>query len=90
MPIRRFRDVSEMEGSTWREPGDPELFRAIRSTWDFAQRTTSPRFPPGVHRHPSKEDAEATRETWAEANFRAFRERRLATRTGRNGSEKNR
>jgi len=30
MPIRKFRDVSEMEGNTWHEPGSPELSRAIR------------------------------------------------------------
>ena len=23
MPVRKFRDVSEMEDNTWREPGDP-------------------------------------------------------------------
>jgi len=30
MPIRKFRDVSEME-EPWRTPGDPALFRAIAS-----------------------------------------------------------
>jgi len=36
MPVRKFHDVSEMEGNTWREPGSPELFRAIKGIWDFA------------------------------------------------------
>ena len=75
MPVRKFRSVEEMEGNTWREPGDPELFRAIRSTWDFAQRTLRPRFPPGVYKHRSIEDAEKLREEWERANFEAYQAR---------------
>ncbi|MEO6327012.1 MAG: hypothetical protein ABIT01_20500 [Thermoanaerobaculia bacterium] len=75
MPVRKFRDVSEME-DTWREPGDPALFRAIESVWDFAERTCPMRFPPGVYKHRSIEDAQALVEVWAEQNFRAFQERR--------------
>lgn len=75
MPVRKFRDVSEMEGNTWREPGDPELFRAIRATWEFARRTLQPRFPPGVYKHRSIEEAEAQREKWARANFATYRAR---------------
>lgn len=80
MPVRKFRDVSEMEGNTWREPGDPELFRAIRATWDFAHRTLEPRFPPGVYKHRSIEDAEKLRESWERANFEAFQARQRALR----------
>jgi len=77
MPIRKFRDVSEME-EPWRTPGDPALFRAIASVWDFAARTCPLRFPPGVYRHRWIKDAKALRETWDEASFRAFHERRRA------------
>jgi hypothetical protein len=75
MPIRKFRDVSEMEGNTWRDPGTPELFRAIRSTWDFATRTVRPRFPAGVYKHRSIEAAKAQKEEWGKANFEAYQER---------------
>lgn len=75
MPVRRFRDVSEMEGNTWREPGSPELFRAIRATWAFAHRTLRPSFPPGVYKHRSMEDAEALQQEWAKANFEAYQAR---------------
>lgn len=71
MPVRKFRSVEEMEGNTWREAGDPALFRAIRATWDFARRSTQPRFPPGVYKHRSIEEAEELREEWAKANFEA-------------------
>jgi hypothetical protein len=72
MPVRKFRDVSEMEDTLWREPGDPELFRAIASVWDFAARTCPRRFPPGVYRHRSIEEAKALREKWEEADFQAL------------------
>ena len=78
MPVKKFRDVSEMEGNTWLEPGDPKLFEAIRAVWDLAQRTIQPRFPPGVYRHRSIEEADALRQEWDRANFEAFHARRRA------------
>jgi hypothetical protein len=80
VPIRKFRDVSEMEGNTWHEPGSPELFQAIRATWDFAHQTLRPYFPPGVYKHRSIEDAEALRATWERANFQAYQRRQRAQR----------
>lgn len=75
MPIRRFRDVSEMDGNTWRDRG-PELAAAIRRAWEFAAKTVELRFPPGVYRHRSIEEVNAQTERWAEANFAAFQARR--------------
>ena len=78
MPVRKFRSLEEMqamEDSLWREPG-PELWRAIASVWRFAERTCPKRFPPGVYRHRSIEDAQRLREVWEEANFRALWGRR--------------
>lgn len=82
MPVRKFKDVAEMEGNTWREPGDPHLFRAIRATWEFARRALPRHFPPGVHRHGSIEDAEKERERWEQANFEAH-QARLSRRTSK-------
>jgi hypothetical protein len=75
MPVRKFRSLEDMEDSLWREPG-PELWRAIASVWRFADRTCPKRFPPGVYRHRSIEDAQRQREAWEEANFRALWESR--------------
>lgn len=75
MPVRKFRDVSEMEDNTWHEPGSPEHFRAMRNTWDFAQRTLGYRFPPGVYKHRSIEDAQRQREIWEQQCFEAYQER---------------
>lgn len=75
MPLRKFHDVSAMADTLWRTPGDPELFRAIARVWDFARRSCQPTFPPGVYKHRSIEEAQALRERWEEANFRAYWER---------------
>ena len=76
MPIRKIRDLVEMEDSLWREPGDPALFRAIREVWRFADVTCPRRFPPGVYKHRSVEDAQRLREHWEKENFEAFWDRR--------------
>ena len=68
MPIKKFRDVSEMT-DTWLEPGSPELAKAIHNVWAFAKQVCPLRFPPGVYKHRSIEDAEALREQWEQANF---------------------
>jgi len=76
MPVRKIRNLQEMEDSLWREPGSPELWRAIDAVWKFAERTCPQRFPPGVYRHRSIEDAQRQRDLWEEQNFKAFWERR--------------
>ena len=81
MPIKKFRDVSEMEGNAWRDPGDPGLFTAIRAVWALATRSTRPHFPPGVYKHESIEHARRLEDTWEQANFEAFHARRRARRS---------
>ncbi len=76
MPVRKFRDVSEMPDGPWYDRTDPALGDAIRRVWAFAERTCPLRFPPGVHRHRSLEEADAQRERWEAANFTAFQARR--------------
>lgn len=77
MPVRKYRDVSEME-DVWYEPGDPRLFAALREIWRFSYEVCRPHFPPGVYKHRSIEELNAQTERWQEANFRAFQARRAA------------
>jgi len=60
MPVYRFRSAEEMNQPRWREPGDPELYRAIASvTSDAAASAPSPEQRPAdtdqrrplLHRH---------------------------------------
>lgn len=53
MPFEKFRSIEEMDGHTWRQPGDPELYRAIRFMWDLARRTNPRRFTPGLYKYRS-------------------------------------
>jgi hypothetical protein len=78
MPVRKFRDVSEMK-DVWYEPGDPTLFRALQNIWAFARLVCAPTFPPGVYKHRSVVEMNAQTEQWQEANFRAFQARRAET-----------
>ena len=64
MPVRRFHSVEEMNQPVWREPGSPELYRAIREVWEFGQRTTSQRrFKPGVYRFRSIDEMQRAAST---------------------------
>jgi hypothetical protein len=76
MPVKKFRNLQDMEDSLWREPGDPELSRAIDRAWNFAARTCPRRFPPGVYRYRTMEEAEHRRDLWEEEDFQALWKRR--------------
>lgn len=85
MAVRRFRDVSEIEEVRY-EPGTPRLYEVIRHVWGLADVICPQRFPSGVFKHRSIEDAEALREQWEEANFRAHRDRVARWRSARKPS----
>jgi hypothetical protein len=72
MPVRRFHSIEEMPDETWLEPGSAALEKAIRSVWDFSERTCPRHFPRGVHKHRSIESLWETEERWDLANFVAF------------------
>ena len=65
MPIRKFKNIEDMKAPRWREPGDPELLRAMVTLWEIGRRTSTRRYPPGVHRHASIEEMQRTQERWA-------------------------
>jgi len=69
MPIRKFRNVDQMNQPRWREPGDPDLYRTIARLWKSGQITNRRRFPPGVHRYHSIEHLDAQVERWNERDL---------------------
>jgi len=71
MPIRKFRSIEEMKTPRWRDPGDPELFRAMAALWEIGRRTRLRRFPPGVHKHGSIEEMQLIQERWAIGSSRS-------------------
>jgi hypothetical protein len=68
MPVRKFRSVAEMESPTWREPGDPQLYRVIAEIWAFGRRTVPRHFPPGVHRYRTIEEMDRQVDAWRAAD----------------------
>ena len=74
MPVRKFRDISEMK-DTWYVAGSSELVVAIRRVWSFADRTCPLSFPHGVYKHRSQEAADELRSRWERSNFLAHQER---------------
>lgn len=74
MPVKKFRDISEIEEPTY-EPGSRRLYEVIRYVWGLSDLVCPLRFPEGVFRHRSIEDADALREQWEEENFRRHRAR---------------
>ena len=81
MPIKKFRDVSEMKATAYR-PGSAELLAATRYVWSLSERICPLRFPPGVYKHRSIEDAEALRKQWQTKNVQA-QQQRIRQRTKR-------
>jgi len=82
MPIKKFRDISEMEEPRY-EPGSQQLYEVIRHVWALSDLICPLRFPEGVFRHRTIEDAEALRAQWEEANFQSHLARRARLTSGR-------
>lgn len=74
MPFRTVHDLQQLEDSLWREPG-PGLWEAIRRVWELAARTNPRRFPPGIYKHRSPEDARALKDEWQQRDFDGYWDR---------------
>ena len=59
MPVRKFRSIDDPGLSTWRQPGDRGLARALASVWAFGRQLNPRRFTPGVRKFRSIEEMQA-------------------------------
>jgi hypothetical protein len=64
MGLRKFRSAEEMPSPEWGEPLDPENLRRAADLSSLAARLHPRRFPAGVYRYRSVEEASAVREKW--------------------------
>lgn len=64
MPLRKYRSVADMPPQPWRTPLDPVNLRLACDLSALAVRLRPKRFPPGVHKHRSTDDARRVRATW--------------------------
>ncbi|HEX5060878.1 MAG TPA: hypothetical protein VFV99_16035 [Kofleriaceae bacterium] len=85
MGVKKFRDISEIEDVVY-ERGSRKLYEVIRYVWGLSDVICPQRFPSGVFKHRTIEDAEALREQWEEANFRAHRARMARQRGDKSGT----
>lgn len=51
MPVYKFRSAEDMNHETWRQPGDPALYRSIAFVWELGRKTRKHRFAPGVRKY---------------------------------------
>jgi hypothetical protein len=64
MAVRRFRSVADMPRAAIAVPGDPENLKRACELSVAAVRLAPRRFPSGVHRYRSLDDAWEAREEW--------------------------
>ena len=67
MSVRKFRDVADMPGPPRYDRGDPRLWRSVAAWMGLANRLSGRRWPPGVFKDRSIEDANRRREAWQAA-----------------------
>lgn len=64
MPLAKYHSVEEMPPPAWREPLDPSNLRLAGELSALATRLHPRRFPPGLHKYRSVEEASRWRERW--------------------------
>ena len=72
MPVRKYRSIEEMPKPPLGRPFDPGNLARALSVSELCYGLRPWRFPRGVHKHRSVEEADRLREEWEDANFRAF------------------
>lgn len=71
MPVRRLASLEQAEELCWLEPDDPRLAARIAAVWRLARKLAPKRYPPGVYRHRSIEEAARQAESWEASGDRS-------------------
>ena len=64
MPVQKFHSFEAAADALWADPHDPRHWAAIRQVWALADRLSPQRFPSGVFKHRSIEDANRQMDAW--------------------------
>ncbi len=78
MPVRKFRSFEEAREDLWGDSGDPGYMRRVAWLWAFSDRLYPLRFPRGVYRFKSIEEANVQRLEWEAAGLRRDKQRRTS------------
>ena len=64
MPLGKHRSIEDMPSPTWRKPLDPDNLRQACELSALAARLHPRRFPAGLYKYRSIEEASAARHRW--------------------------
>lgn len=69
MPVRKYRTLADAGRARRIQPGSEEFSRALRTVFRLAAKfSPAQKFPPGVYRFRSIEEAQAQRIAWTRGN----------------------
>ena len=77
MPIQKFRNLDDMRKALWCDTMDENCLRRIAALWSRAARLAPRKYPRGVFKFRSIEEAQAAREQVTAENIRRLRQERL-------------
>lgn len=64
MPLEKYRSVDGMRSPRWSDPMDPDNLRRAGDVSALAARLHPRRFPAGLHKYRSTEEASKARHGW--------------------------
>jgi hypothetical protein len=67
MPVRKFRSMQEAREALWTDPRDPGHLERVQALWRLARILAPRRYPHGVYRYPSIDEANRAGEAWERA-----------------------
>lgn len=73
MPIYKYRTFEEAEKALWNFNPDEAYFKRVAELWDFADKLCPIRYPQGVFKFKSIEEANKQRAEWELTHARKLR-----------------
>ena len=64
MPVFKYKTFEEAERALWNFHPDESYFRKVAELWDFADKLSPIRYPKGIFKFKSIEEANKQREQW--------------------------
>lgn len=64
MPVQKFKSFEDAEKALWNFEPDEAYFERVRKLFEFAQNLNPIRYPHGVFKYKSIEDASRQSEEW--------------------------
>lgn len=85
MPVQKFRSVVDMPRVPWPEKLDDAFLDRVGRLWARSALISPRKYPKGVRKYRSIEEAQADRERWLTENIERLREERKTQPVAHNG-----